>query len=247
MSLSVVENLFTFGKIDSDDLAFRFSRRYVAEPNRGYGSGAHEILAGIAFGKAWREVAAAVFGGQGSLGNGGAMRAAPIGVFFAHDLEETSAAARRSAMVTHSHPEGQVGAEAVALAAALAARARHTERPEPKAFLESVINPLPQSEVRRGLEKALTMPANTPVEDVVSLLGNGSRITAQDTVPAALWVCSLFLHDYEEALWRIVTLGGDIDTNAAIVGGVVAAFTGEAGIPSSWLAARESLPNLSIG
>lgn len=246
MSLSVVESLFAFATIDADDLAFRFAQRYVAAPNRGYGGGAHDILAAIAVGKSWRQAAAEAFGGQGSLGNGGAMRAAPIGVYFAHDLDETSAAARRSAMVTHHHPEGQVGAEAVALAAALAARARNTGRPEPNAFLAAISNRLPESEVRHGLERAQTLTAEARVEEVVALLGNGSRITAQDTVPATLWVCSHFLDDYEEALWQTVALGGDIDTNAAIVGGVVAAFTGEAGIPAAWLAAREPLPDLSF-
>lgn len=248
MALSVVENLFAYGTLNPDDLARRFARRYVAEPNRGYGGGAHDILGGIAAGRPWQETASAAFGGEGSMGNGGAMRAAPIGVFLAHDLDETVKAARSASMVTHYHPEGQVGAMAIALAAAFAVRARkQCGKPPAGDFLASVISRLPQSEVRRGLEKAPSLPRETSLETIVATLGNGSRVLALDTVPCALWVCSHYLDNFEEALWQTVALGGDIDTNAAIVGGVVAAFTGETAIPRLWLHRREALPPVAEG
>ena len=54
------------------------------------------------------------------MGNGGAMRAAPLGAYFADDLVLCADAARNSALVTHTHPEGVAGTIAVAMAAAMA-------------------------------------------------------------------------------------------------------------------------------
>jgi len=64
-----------------------------------------------------------------------------------------------------------------------------------------------------------------------------------DTVPLALWCAGERLDDYEEALWLTVSALGDRDTTCAIVGGVVAAYTGAGGIPGAWLRAREPLPS----
>lgn len=77
----------------------------------------------------------------------------------------------------------------------------------------------------------------------VAVLGNGTGLSAQDTVPFALWCAAQHLDDYEAALWLTVSGLGDRDTTCAIVGGIVACALGEAGIPSAWLAAREPLPD----
>jgi len=54
-------------------------------------------------GAKWRDTAANAFGGQGSMGNGGAMRVAPLGAYFADDLERCATEARASSLVTHTH------------------------------------------------------------------------------------------------------------------------------------------------
>ncbi|GAA2444276.1 hypothetical protein GCM10010191_71240 [Actinomadura vinacea] len=72
--------------------------------------------------------------------------------------------------------------------------------------------------------------------------GNGNRISAQDTVPFALWAAATRLTDYEAAVRACVMVGGDMDTTAAIVGGVVGAHLGPDGIPSAWRKSREPLP-----
>jgi len=91
MAISVVETLETRGEIDQDELARRFARRYSREPSRGYGGGAHSLLSAIASGADWRIVSKSLFSGQGSWGNGAAMRAAPIGAFFADSPERAVA------------------------------------------------------------------------------------------------------------------------------------------------------------
>ena len=82
------------------------------------------------------------------------------------------------------------------------------------------------------------------VREAALVLGNGSRVSAEDTVPFALWCAARFFDDYETALWSTVSAGGDMDTNCAIVGGIVAISAQARGIPSEWLTAREALPRL---
>src|SRR4029077_6405648 len=107
-----------------DALAQRFAERFGEEPDRGYGKMARIILRSLLRGDDWRRASAAAFGGTGSMGNGAAMRVAPLGAWFADDLGRVVTEARARAEVTHAHAEGQAGAIAVALAAAFAWRQR---------------------------------------------------------------------------------------------------------------------------
>jgi ADP-ribosylglycohydrolase len=141
--------------------------------------------------------------------------------------------------VTHAHPEGQAGAIAVAVAAALFAGGEPIDR---TAFLAAVERRVPPSQVREGIMRARKLPPDAPVRVAVAALGNGSLVTAQDTVPFCLWCLARQPDSFEEALWLTVSGLGDRDTNCAIVGGVVVLRTGLAGIPAPWLEAREPLP-----
>src|SRR5437867_1565478 len=116
MALSIVRSLQRFGSIECDVLAEMFADQYAKEPHRGYGGTAHSILRQIGNGVMWESAAGQAFDGMGSMGNGGAMRSAPIGAYFAEDIASVIEHARRSAMVTHAHPDGQAGAIAVAVA-----------------------------------------------------------------------------------------------------------------------------------
>ena len=118
MALSIVEQLARAGSVDQDELANAFARRM--DPARGYGAGAYRILTHVREGGDWRRASRGNFRGDGPFGNGAAMRVAPLGAFFADDVERCADEARLSAEVTHSHEEGIAGAIAVAVAAALA-------------------------------------------------------------------------------------------------------------------------------
>jgi len=122
MALSLVETLSQFDVIDQEYLAGSFGRHY--DISRGYGPAMHQLLVLIRSRKPWRESARGLFGGQGSFGNGSAMRVAPLGAYFADDLDTLVEQAARSAEVTHAHTEASAGAIAVALAAAEAWRRR---------------------------------------------------------------------------------------------------------------------------
>ncbi|MQY20420.1 ADP-ribosyl-[dinitrogen reductase] glycohydrolase [Nocardia sp. RB20] len=240
MACGVVAELCTRGAIDRGRLAVSFARH--RSPDRDYGFSTVAVLMRIGKGASWREVSGAAFGNKGSYGNGAAMRVAPLGAAFAGDPETIVAQAIRSAEVTHMHPEGISGAVAVALAAGQAAQARIDGiRPTAEQFLTTVLDHLDDSEVARGIRRARTL-LGANVQQVATELGNGSHVSAQDTVPLTLWIAATHLHDYPAAITSCLTADGDIDTTAAIVGGIVTAHTGTDAIPPEWLAAREPLP-----
>lgn len=237
MALSIVETLNRWGEIDQDYLAQAFARRFVEEPYRGYADGASRLLGQIADGEDWRVVSPALFGG-GSYGNGAAMRAAPIGGYFYGDPGKAVEEAKKSAVVTHTHPEGQAGAMAVAASAAIAAG---EARPSGAQFLEQVAGFLPESLTRLRIQHATIIPPERWYDAMVEL-GTGHRLSAQDTVPFCLWIAAHHLDDYERALWSTAKGKGDVDTTCAIVGGIVALSAKE--IPDPLLSRREPLPSL---
>lgn len=242
MAMSIVDVLTSYGRIDQAALAALFSRRYRDDPARGYGGNMHDVLSQMLAGREWSRVSRSAFGGAGSMGNGGAMRAAPIGAYYWDDLSAAAEAARLSAEVTHAHPEGQAGAIAVAVAAAWVA-AGGTVRDH---LFDAILKHTPGGETREGILRASRTPASASVQEAVTVLGNGANVTAQDTVPFALWCAAHNLDSFEEALWETVAGLGDRDTTCAIVGGIVAA-RGSVDIPAAWLGARETLDHLALG
>ena len=242
MAVSIFSVLRQRGYIDQPTLARSFAERY--DRTRGYGPAMHRLLWEIKCGEDWAERAQSLFEGQGSFGNGAAMRVAPVGAFFADDMEAGVEQAARSSVITHTHVEAVAGAIAVAVAVARACELREsTVKPARSEFLDSVLPYVPESEVRSKIRQARDMADNASVQFAVSVLGNGVRVSAQDTVPFALWCAATYLSNYEEALWLTVSGLGDRDTTCAIVGGIVASYTGVEGIPLEWFYSREPLPD----
>ena len=238
MAIALTETLRDCDSVDQDSLAQRFVERYQSQPYRGYGAGARQLLEDIAAGGSWKTLSRQMFGGNGSYGNGAAMRVAPLGAWFADDVERTIEQAALSAEVTHTHPEGQIGAIAVALAAGWVC-SHKSENPE--GLIPWVISKIDQSEVRKRLEWAEAQPLDTWPFTIASQIGCGHEISAQDTVPFCIWMAAASLNDYSEALWTAARVGGDVDTTCAIIGGIVALSVGESGIPSDWKRNREPL------
>ncbi len=234
MALSIVEVLKENGRIDQDELAKLFARRYKQDTQRGYAGGAHRLLGKVAKGGSWRDISPTLFG-TGSFGNGSAMRVAPIGAFFYSDLDRVKKEAELSAEVTHYHSEGRAGAIAVAVAAAIAA-----SRPFPTGndFLQAVLPHIPEGIVKSGVELAIQIPSDAII-DAMKQLGSGEKVSAQDTVPFCLWSAAHHLGDFESAMWNTAKGLGDVDTTCAIVGGIVALSVPE--IPQAWIARREPL------
>lgn len=224
------------GDLDRDGFAELLGRRH--DPARGYGAGAVKLLREIRAGLPWPIASASAFGGQGSAGNGAAMRAAPLGAWHADSFAHAAAQGARAAEVTHAHAEGIAGGVAVTVAAAAAAAGRlDGRRPS---LLPLVAAHTPGGRVRDGLLRAARLRSTS---QAAYELGTGARAMAHDSVPFAIWVADRFLDDYPAAIAACVEAGGDVDTLCAMAGGIVAAHVGLDGIPPAWLSAREPLPS----
>jgi ADP-ribosylglycohydrolase len=240
MAIPIVEALIRSGAIDPDLLAKAFSRRYSADPARGYGRGTHQVLGAIASGTPWTRANRVGFH-DGSRGNGSAMRSAPVGAYFAGQIDQVVDGARASSVPTHVHPDGIAGAIAIAVAAHHAgtegaARHRHGD------LLTVVLAATPPGPVSDGLRLASQLGNETPI-GAAAILGSGQHVLAADTVPFAIWCADRHLGSFEEALWAAVAGLGDRDTTCAMVGGIVA-LSDPSGLPPAWLERREALPKL---
>ncbi len=146
-------------------------------------------------------------GPYNSWGNGSAMRVGPVGFAF-DSLDETLDEARRTAEVTHNHPEGIKGAQAVAAAVFLARSG--AGKPRIKEYVES--------RFRYDLSESVET-----IREYYSF-----DVSCAGSVPQAL---SAFLesNDFEDAIRKAVSLGGDSDTQACIAGAVAETHYG--GVP----------------
>ncbi len=242
MAVSIVDTLAAVSRIDPDYLASRFAKRYSLDPARGYGGGAHKILSGICAGQHWKSASLDAFDGVGSWGNGGAMRAAPIGAWFADDPAKAASEASASAEITHAHPEGIAGAVSVAVAAALiSASGRLPAVPsERKHYFSKILDLVVNGKTRQGIERAMIMESAS-TREAAAVLGSGREVAAWDTVPFCLWITARGHGNFAEAMWETVSALGDRDTTCAIVGGIVCLAQGMQP-DANWISVREQLP-----
>ncbi|MGW2490405.1 ADP-ribosylglycohydrolase family protein [Streptomyces sp. NPDC001606] len=238
MACSVVAVLAAHHRIDQDALARSFAEHH--DFDRGYGPAVNRLLRLVREGEDWRELAAGLFHGHGSWGNGAAMRIAPLGAWYADDPEQAVHQAEISAYPTHQHREAVVGAMAVAAAAALAGSPDGP--PIPEALLDGVVALVPKSAVGQGLRRARDMLDYGDAATVAAVLGCGRRTSAHDTVPFALWSAARHLGDFETAFWTTAQVGGDVDTTCAIMGGILGA-TKAGAPPAEWTQRTEALPD----
>jgi ADP-ribosylglycohydrolase len=143
-----------------------------------------------------------------SLGNGAAMRVSPVGFAFA-TAEEVLHQAEKTADISHNHPEGIKGAQATALAVFLARTGHDKEQ------------------IRKQIEQQFAYNLDRTLEDIRPTYT--FDISCQGTVPEAI-IAFLDSLSYEDAVRNAVSLGGDSDTLACILGGIAEAFYGE--VPS---------------
>jgi ADP-ribosylglycohydrolase len=229
MALGCAESLAACGGFDADHMARTWAER--ASWSRGYGPGARAVLRLIRDGVPWREAATRVFP-EGSFGNGAAMRAAPLGLWFHDDPERLDAVAREASSITHAHPLGIQGGVLVARATALALH----DEPDLLARLDT--SDL-DAEYRRRLGEARAMLDRDPsARDVAHTLGRS--VLAHESAVTAVYLAARFRErPFEELVTFVVEVGGDVDTLAAMAGGVWGAARGVGALPADALARLE--------
>ena len=171
-----------------------------------------------------------------SAGNGPAMRSAVIGAAI-DDLSMLKQFVRESTRVTHTDPKAEYGALAVALAAHLAAKGDGVSGASFLSALSSLVDPLADELLtlaRQAVDSAERAEITT---GFAASLGLERGVTGYvyHTVPVALHAWLRHPHDLRAAIIEVVRCGGDTDTTAAIVGGIVGAAVGKVGIPREWL------------
>ncbi|WP_442505159.1 ADP-ribosylglycohydrolase family protein [Novipirellula sp. SH528] len=174
--------------------------------------------------------------GVWSAGNGPAMRAAIFGAAI-DDLPLMLQMLRASSRLTHSDPKAEYGAIAVALAAR---KAKQEGGIDANQWLQSVVDAVGEdgSEFVELLRRAIeSVSANESTMAFSKSMGLSKRVTGYTyhTVPVAIHAWLSHPCDYRLAVTTMIQCGGDADTTAAIVGGIVGAGVGRDGIPNEWL------------
>ena len=235
MALGVAESLVACGGFDGRHMAETFVRNFEREPWRGYGPGPPRIFRRIKLGAPWDRAAEDIYPG-GSFGNGAAMRAAPVGLFYYRDPDRLREVAHLSARITHAHPLGKEGAALQAYAVAVAAVCGPSGSPA------DVLNELKAFAVhqvyRAKLEQVQDLLRSGDKSEVAARLGNG--VEAFESVPTA--VCCALRHpeSFEDAVVEAASLGGDADTIASMTGAISGAWLGIEAIPGEWVEKLEN-------
>ena len=142
-----------------------------------------------------------------SWGNGSAMRVSAVG-FAYNDLESVILESKRSAEVTHNHPEGIKGAQATAVAIYMARKGQSKEQ------------------IKQAIAKSFGYDLERTLDEIRPIYKFNE--SCQETVPEAI-ITFLESTDFEDAIRNGISLGGDSDTLTCITGGIAEAFYG--GVP----------------
>ncbi len=191
-------------KIDYGISLKKFGQKY---PNAGYGD------------SFYRWIHSSNSRPYNSWGNGSAMRVSPVGFAF-DSIEEVLNEAKKSAKVTHNHPEGVKGAQATALAVFLAKTTQNKEK------------------IKQEIKDRFTYNLDRTLDEIRPHYS--FDISCQGTVPEAI-IAFLESQSFEDAIRQGISLGGDSDTIACIVGGIAQAYYQD--IPQEILSGvKERLP-----
>lgn len=218
----IIGSVYEFHGIKTEDFPLFIQRSHFTDDTVLTVAVADSILTGIGYAEAFKKWGRlyphAGYGGMfrqwlrsddnapyNSYGNGSAMRVSPVGFAF-DSLDKVLEEAKKSAEATHNHPEGIKGAQAVAAAIFLS---------------RTGVN---KKEIKKYIEEKFKYNLSITLAELRPHYHFNE--TCQGTVPQAI-VAFLESTDYENAVRKAVSLGGDSDTIACITGGIAEAFYSE--------------------
>jgi poly(ADP-ribose) glycohydrolase ARH3 len=243
MAIGLAVSLVQAGGLDEQHLGDTFRDGYRREPWRGYASGPPSIFGLVQRkGMSYTEAARTLFRGQGSFGNGAAMRIGPLGLFF-YDAADLYNKARRSAHVTHAHP---IGIDGAAVLAKAIARAVGLDPQEPfplQNFSEELADFARTPEMRDKVQLVhrLLAQGTTPLAAAHHL---GQSVAVHESLPFALYAFLRHPTSFEECLFCASLHGGDCDTLGAMACSISGAYLGIDAIPPDWRTKLENQPEI---
>jgi len=225
MARNLVRSLAARGELDPDDLVARHLEWFRSDPPD-VGAFTRRVLSRVDRGEDAFEAARSVWEERGpevSAGNGSVMYCAPLGLAYADRAEELLDVAPRLSALTHFDERCRTAVLAVTLAVAALARGQSSE-----------------GAVTAALAAVVDRDGGEELEYLVEMAGVGRRIDGPDQsfclFTAGVGLQSLLgTGDFEAEVRRVVSLGGDTDTNAAVAGALLGALVGEGGLPHAWL------------
>jgi poly(ADP-ribose) glycohydrolase ARH3 len=239
MAIGLAESILAAGNIDQEHLGKTFSDNFHNEPWRGYAAGPPTIFSMVRQTKiSYADAAQSLFGGEGSLGNGAAMRIVPVGLSF-YNSPDLYTQACTSAQVTHAHPVGMDGAAVQACAVAQAVKLDPQEKFPLEKFTQSLNEFARTPEIREKMERVNALIGrDAPPETAAIQLS--MTVAVHESMPFAIYAFLRHVRSFDECLFCAVLNGGDRDTLGAMACAISGAYLGIAAIPQRW---QEKLEN----
>lgn len=239
MTLAIARSLINKGRADGEDIARQFRRLWESGEIVGQGASCHDAVTNLIKGMKWDESGTE----EGRAGNGTAMRASPIGLFYHDRPEEIDDAAKTSSIITHTDSRATAGAVITARAAAFAINNDNID-------ICNFIDYLYIGAVKYNEELAeylKEIPQWMKMEDReafyrMAWAGYPERGARENlyisgfVAPTVLYCLYSFLKadgDFSKALFNAVAVEGDIDTTGAITGALAGAYAGMEAIPEN--------------
>ena len=248
MAIGLATSLLRKGYVEAWDLGETFRRNFEKEPWRGYATGPPTIFSLVHSEEIdYVDAAQMLFGGEGSFGNGAAMRIVPLGLFF-HNSPQIYQLASGSAEVTHAHPIGKDGAAVQAFAVAQAVKLDSTEEFRPEQFVRYLIGYTRTREMGEKLELVRKLLCEGAVPSIAARQ-LGQSLAVHESLPFAFYSFLRFPSSFEDCLYCAIMHGGDRDTLGAMAGALSGAYLGFEAIPLSWrtkLENREKIEKLAL-
>lgn len=240
LARELMQSYISCKKFDPADYAERIKLIFVEKRIVGFGYSTKEAAKRLCQGISWKESGAP----PPSAGNGSAMRAAPIGLFFFDNPQMLIQAAHDQGRITHKDPRSSAGAVAISGAVALVLQEKTIN---PESFISTIADLAGAIDQGFASElKKLVQWLSLPPEEAVNFIlraGFDADYVDDDewkgisgfVISSVLWSLYSFLRspdDYWETICTAIEVGGDVDTTAAMAGAISGAYLGIGAVPS---------------
>lgn len=251
MTKCVIKSLIDKPAVDFKFMARLFVKEYFSDPRRGYGKNVVDVFSKLKANK-FEDIyrpAEEQFAGMGSFGNGGAMRVAPLALYFHDNHRAMIRAVSDATRITHTHKNAINGAILQSMAVQQCLKLDPSEKIDTQKFVNNLIEKMRIIEVddggvdmdflapykeKLGDVQKLLDSANDDTDEIVRILGND--IFALHSVPTAIF-CFLRAqlpiprittdNKLRRSIQYAISLGGDTDTIANMAGSMAGAFLGD--------------------